>query len=153
MKTATKAQLQYFHGLLRKVGLMDEKKALVLEASKGRTESSKELTVKEMSDLIKVVAQAHDPAAIKAQEQARSADRMRKKIIGLCRDMGMEKVNGSGKTVADMPRIKAFILEKGYLKKPLNDYTNTELQTLVGQVGKIREGVATSNRNKMKVVK
>jgi hypothetical protein len=60
------------------------------------------------------------------------ADRMRKKIISLAREMGWELRTTAGKA-ADMDRIKNWVMKYGYLKKPLNDYTINELPRLVTQ--------------------
>jgi hypothetical protein len=113
-----------FHLLLTQTGKKPHKAALVYSFTNGRSESSRDMTNQEAKELVHYLENintADDPA-----------DRMRKKIISMAREMGWELRTATGK-VADMERIKNWVTKYGYLKKPLNDYQINELPRLVTQ--------------------
>jgi hypothetical protein len=113
-----------FHLLLSKTGKAPHKAALVFSFTNGRSESSRDMTEQEAKELVyylENITTADDPA-----------NRMRKKIISMAREMGWELRTTTGK-VADMQRIRNWVLKYGSLKKPLNDYTINELPRLVTQ--------------------
>ena len=113
-----------FHLLLTQANKKQHKAALVFSFTNGRSESSKDMTDQEAKELIHYLENintADDPA-----------DRMRKKIISMAREMGWELRTATEK-VADMHRIKNWVMKYGCLKKPLNDYNLTELPRLVTQ--------------------
>lgn len=96
------------------------------KASNGRTESTKELTFAEIAAIIKALSNETP------EEQA--SDTMRKKIISMAREMGWEYwCIIKQKEVADMPRIKKWCVQYGYLHKDINKYTYAELPALVTQ--------------------
>lgn len=64
------------------------------------------------------------------------ANTMRKKIIALCRSMGMERAVG-GEVKADMTAIYTFVARRTKAGKPLNEYTEAELPKLVSQIEQI----------------
>jgi hypothetical protein len=71
----------------------------------------------------------------KNMHEATAADRQRKKIIAMMREIGYEYRNQPHEGAkADMVRIKEWVLKYGYLKKDLNSYTVQELPKLVSQV-------------------
>lgn len=112
------------HLLLSQSGKAAHKKELVSSFTSGRSDSSRDMTDQEARDLISYLEgskTAPDPA-----------DRMRKKIISMAREIGWEMRTAKGK-VADIERIKNWVLKYGYLKKPLNDYGINELPRLVTQ--------------------
>lgn len=117
--------------LLTKLGKQAYKIDYVVDVTEGRTMSSKELTDKEFSILIGRLDD--ELKRVKSPEEV-SKDLQRKKIISCCREMGWEK---EGK--ADMPRIYNWVEKYGYLKKPLMQYTQAELPTLVLQAEKMRD--------------
>lgn len=119
-------QIQQINILLTEAKLREQKDALVHSYSSGRSTSMRDLYYEEADELITYLRQMHYDAA----------DRMRKKIIGILRDMGYTKVK-SGKHVADMSAVYKLIESKGYLKKPFNAYTSTELPKLVSQIESI----------------
>jgi hypothetical protein len=77
-----------------------------------------------------------ESSPINSDEHA--ADVMRKKIISMLRELGYEVYDTfKGRKVADMEKIYAFVLDKGYKKKGLNQYTYDELPKLVTQISNI----------------
>ncbi len=107
--------------LLTKTGLQGRRHAIVWDYSNGRTESSKELTSPEIARIIRDLENGF-------KELDRS-DIMRKKIISQAHEMGWEL---SGHK-ADMARINDWCQKFGFLHKPLNQYSYTELPALVSQ--------------------
>jgi ATP-dependent helicase YprA (DUF1998 family) len=146
MKKATPAQIQKFHALLNQQGLMEHKKDLVSEFTDGKQTSTKEMTLLEMINAIEHLEANASDAPTKPKIDT-ALDKQRKKIIGLCREMKME-VEKNGKTVADMPKIYAFIKQKGSLKKDLNEYTSEELSKLIPVIEKIKKYVTQKNEDK-----
>jgi hypothetical protein len=124
MSTISKPQLRNLFRLLREAGLTGRRHALIYEVTGERTESSKELTIEEYNKLkndLNVIIQKED-----------KADKMRKKIISMAREMRWEIIS-EGKTKADIKRINDWCLKFGYLHKSLNQYTEAELPKLVTQ--------------------
>lgn len=107
--------------MLTKTNLQGRRHAIVWDYSKGRTESSKELTYSEINDIIRDLE--------KGFKELDRADKMRKKIISQAHEMGWELTGHK----ADMARINAWCEKFGYLHKPLNNYSYTELPLLVTQ--------------------
>ena len=112
--------------VLREAGVndTDERHALIDTYTGGRTHSTKELNDNEALDLI------HDLGTTMGSK----SDRMRKKIIGIFRSMGVER---DGK--ADMVKIDDWCVQYGYLHKGLNDYRAKELPKLIAQVERVYE--------------
>jgi len=110
----------------------DMRQQAVLSYTDGRTIKLREMTGDEyksmITDLTKKVPQ------IQMTIGGKIADNMRKKIIALCREMGMEKQGSTGNAVADMSKVYAFVKKIGYGKKNLNNYTQEELPKLVSQI-------------------
>ena len=63
------------------------------------------------------------------QKSIDPADRMRKKILSICHDMGWELEDGR----IDWKRLNGWLIKYGYLHKKLNDYKLQELPALVTQ--------------------
>lgn len=134
-----------FFAIAKALGLNAEnRKDIAYDFSEGRTTSLKELTDKEYSAVLKSLKKRQS-----ALPSTTKGDKQRKKIIALCRDMGMEKYDTvKQKMVADMPKIYKLIVDKGYLKpKKLNDYTANELPKLVTQVQNIQLSYLEKQRN------
>lgn len=141
MKKATPAQIKKFHALLNEKRLMEHKADIVNEFTDGKQTSTKEMTMEQMIQAIEhLEANKNAKTASTKTKRDSSLDRQRKKIIGFCREMGMEKEK-NGKTVADMDSVYKFILKVGYLKKDLNDYTAQEMPILVTVIEKIKDNV------------
>lgn len=119
------AQNKIFHKLLSQLGQNDpeSKASIVLGATKGRTDSSRQMTWYEADACIKFLRGQFDDRA----------DKMRKKVIACLRSYGMVTRTPEGHLRADMPRINEWVLKYGYAKKPLNNYSLKELPKLVSQ--------------------
>lgn len=122
-------QRRKIYALLRNAGLNEgDKKELVMSFTRQRTEHSSEMSFREADELIKWLESRFS--------QLDRADRMRKKIISMAREMGWECSPASlkgAKPLADMQRINQWCTRFGYLHKPLNDYKYKELPALVTQ--------------------
>lgn len=101
----------------------DLKEELVMRFTNGRTPRSSEMDVRECQALINYLQ------ALVNKTFNDPADRMRKKILSICHEMGWELPNGK----IDWDRLNGYLTKYGYLHKELNDYTNDELPTLVTQ--------------------
>jgi len=121
----TAKQLKIMHFLLNNNKLMEYKRDLVLEYSGGRCESSKQLTEQEAQNLINHLNE-HDPS-----------DKMRKKIISICYQIGMIYGDSPEDRKMNQVKVYAFIQKIGYLKKPFNSYSRAELTKLIYQVEQI----------------
>jgi hypothetical protein len=104
----------------QRTGQKIDRQELILDFTKGRTGSLKDLSRMELSEITRELGgrMAKDPA-----------DVMRKKIISLLKYQGYTTEGGK----ADMDRIYAFIKKYGYLHKHLNSYTEKELPKLIYQ--------------------
>jgi hypothetical protein len=89
-------------------------------ASKQRTESTRELTEKEVDEIIKVL-QTNFPEVLAFTPKP--GDKQRKMIIGIAKDMQWH-VKGKKDL---MRRIDSFMLKRTKYKKKLNDLTEDEL--------------------------
>lgn len=130
MPQRTLTQNKTLHTLLGQTGLTAEKTALVREFTSSRTERSSEMSVDEAARLIKHLeeCQGQVPATIR-QADAASANQQRRRILAVAHQLRWERKDGS----VDLKRVDAFCVERGYLKKPLNDYTQDELPKLINQ--------------------
>ena len=105
------------HVLLNKLKIDAEGKAgMVSQYTNGRTDRSSKMTIDECQLLINQLN--HD-----ASPRNGESDKLRKKIISMCHEMGWELEGGK----ADMNRINQFCIKTGYLHKGLNDYQYDEL--------------------------
>lgn len=138
MTSAGVRQNKVLHLYLSKAGIdKQNKKILVREFTRGRSESSADMTYDERNNLIEYLKKLTKPTlrkeAPKKTERTEKEDRMRKKVIALCYNLQMVKENGK----IDMRRVNALCIEKGHKKKPLDDYTAEELPVLITQVERI----------------
>lgn len=132
-----KQQNKRLHGLLNELKLeadelADFKKQKALHYSNGRTDSTSKLLVHECQALINelgVVRPTVRKEREKAAQELDPSNKMRRKILSICREMGNEWFNGS----YNWPKINAWLEKFGYLHKGLNDYTEAELPKLVTQ--------------------
>lgn len=113
--------------LLTKNGLQGYRHRWCYEYSNGRTESSKELQLTEVENIITAL---EDPFKINDK-----ADTMRKKCLALAHQMRWELAGGK----IDINRVDEFCTKRGYLKKPFNDYTQKELPLLITQFEKANQ--------------
>lgn len=112
------------HALLNNTGLAEQKANLVFGFTKGRSESSKDMTDGEAIDFINYLRQQPN-----ANDEA--ANKMRRKIISLAYELHWAK---SGNWKAAVAAIDSFCLSpKGIFKKELNKHSYQELVQVVSQ--------------------
>ncbi len=110
---------------------MTEVKAdLVSQYTDRRETSTTKLTWKEARDMI--AALERQTGERKAERDAK-ADRKKKRILFYAHQMGHELPGGK----VDMDWVNGWCAEYGYLHKPLNDYTVTELSKLIWQMEQV----------------
>lgn len=118
------------HMLLSKLKVdVIDKKEMIAAVTNGRTESSADLEVMECNRLINQLKA--ELRLMTGKDQ--SSDQQRKKILYYFHELNYETPEGK----IDWSRVNPWILNYGYLHKPLNDYTNSELPKLVTQVENI----------------
>ena len=138
MKKRNEVQNRKLHLLLNKAGLMEEKPELVSFYTNGRTSSSRELSFQEAEKLIRYLESITQGKT--APTPADKADKMRKKVISVCYELGwIEPSDEPEERRINMAVIDSFLKQRGYLKKPLNDFTEKELPRLVTQFKQILE--------------
>jgi hypothetical protein len=126
----TNNQNTKLHALLSKLKIDKEmKESLVNQFTNGREISSANMTKFECKLLIEYLQKYFN------QDEAEKCDKMRRRILSLCHEMGWELENGK----VDMERVNGFCLNKGYLAKPLNNYNLKELPKLIYQFEKVYE--------------
>ena len=74
---------------------------------------------------------------IKMLQKNDPCDKMRKKIISICYQLGWIYNGNDDDKKMNMAKIDAFLKSRGYIKKPLNQYTKSELPKLVSQFQQI----------------
>lgn len=131
MKMITKSQIAAIHALLRKHDLTDNKKDIIEQISGGRVSSTSHLYFDEAMAWINAMNKAW-PAEPEKQK------RMINYIFAMAHEMGWIKevtvVTAKGmEKKKDYKDVHAWIETKGYLKKPLRQYTYEELPKLVTQ--------------------
>ena len=140
MNEITKQQITAIQTIINKdVNLKAAKEDIVMEVSKGRTVSVKELTFPEASELI---------SALKKIQPAKKVDnddpchKMRGKILSHAHELGWHKKDKHGVTIRDpatqkakidFDRVNDWCVNFGYLHKRLDKYTYEELPKLVWQ--------------------
>lgn len=117
-------QFRKMMALFQKSGLMGRRHAFAWDFSDGRTESTKDLSHKEVQNIISALEDHF--------KDLDKADVMRKKMIALARQMHWE-VDGK----ADMKRIDDFCKKNGPYKKSLNSHNIKELGILLGVFKKV----------------
>lgn len=126
----TTKQNRLMWALAKKINLdKDQIEEMVYTISKERTKSSRQLNAYEFQSLtnhLEAIGKGMAPAPEKKPED--KADKMRKKCLSICYDLGWTK---AGKL--DYPKIHEWIEKFGYLHKKFNAYTEAELPKLVTQ--------------------
>lgn len=117
--------IRQIRAIMAHQGIDEESKAaMCLSVSNGDTASLRELTDAQAITIIRQLNGQPDTPPPPGKAQA-----MRRKIIALCHEMGWKNTDGT----INMTRVNAYCTQRGYLKKPLNDYTTRELPKLVTQ--------------------
>lgn len=139
MTTALPKQIRIFNAILGKLGIMELKEDLVMQASSGRERSTKGLTSVELDALIRDLNQKQNTSTRSvshrvAEPVEAKANNMRKRILSLCYTLGWTKFDQQKlRSVVDMERLEAWLTKYGYLHKALNEYAVIELPKLVTQ--------------------
>lgn len=111
-------------------GLPIDRKELLIQYTEGKISSFKDpqLTEAVFRGFCNWVEKSYE---VKKKEdwQNTPENTMRRKIIALFKEIGYTVAGGK----ADMKAINTWSIKKGYLHKPLNEYTLKELPTLVSQ--------------------
>lgn len=136
MTTATTKQLAKIHVLLGRLALLDDKKDIILDASAGRTDSSKFLTVEEARRLISRLAE-YDPG-----------ERLKSLIFSLGYQTGIIYGSTPDDKKMNAAKLNAFLKERGTVKKELNAMHYTELVKTHRQFEAIVKSVKTAQLNK-----
>lgn len=122
------------HALLTNTGLAPQKKNLCFGFTKGRSDSSRELTDGEAREFINYLRQ--QPNAKGKWQKDEAADKMRKKIISMAHECGWHNL-ADNKWVIDMRHLDMWCQQYSYLKKEFNKYTVAELPVLVSQFERV----------------
>lgn len=135
--------IKRFYGLLKETNRTQFKETIVAAYSASQSTSVKDLTDKELQNAVDFLSQGSSNTPTLQDE---SKNKMRRKIIAICADTFQMVENGR----ADMNKIYKFVLEKGYLKKPFNEYEYNELPTLVSQFEKMQDWKSSQNSKQLK---
>ncbi|OKL40277.1 hypothetical protein [Pontibacter flavimaris] len=137
MKKRTDTQNKKLHLLLNKAGLAAEKPDLVAFYTNGRTSSSRDMYFHEAQKLIVYLESITSNSASTPTDRA---DTMRKKVIAICYELGwIEPTDSPEERKINMAVIDGFLKKRGYIKKPLNEFTVRELPRLISQFEQILE--------------
>jgi len=109
---------------------------LVKEYTDHRESSTTKLSWKEAKDMIAGLEQRTGGSWTPEQIQA---DRRRKRILHYAHEMMWVLPSAKGRLKVDVQRVNGWCISHGYLHKPLNDYTLTELSKLVWQMQQAHE--------------
>jgi hypothetical protein len=123
------------YGLFHETGTDKYRRDLVSSFTDGRTNNSAELSDLEADELIKhlekMTRKEHGPTHSGVDYKGQQ---MRRRILSLCYNVGWVIWSQTrGKHEIDWPRLNSWMIKYGYLHKPMNDYTYSELQRLVKQ--------------------
>lgn len=129
MQTITKPQTAIIGTICSKLKYTpDEKGAMISSFSQGRATHTPDLYFNEAMELIRYLNDMQKDIG-----HNRDATKMIGKIFYYAHEMGWTKRNPANKTVADGPRVDAWMLTHSYAKKKLNAYSYAELPKLVSQ--------------------
>lgn len=118
----TPAQLRLIRTLLSKMHIEEEDKESIIKGFTGnRTSHISAMRDGETKALI---------GHLQSMDGAPSSDNMRNKILFYAHEMNWHQ---PGTTKIDMTHVNNWCTKQGYLHKPLDDYTYTELPKLVSQ--------------------
>lgn len=130
---ANKQQVKAINATLASKGMMEEKKALISSFTNGRTDRCSSLTSQEAIELIQLLNRDFVPS----NEDLRK-EKMARKILAMAHELGWIKKEQVITSVGmeEKRNYKSFnewMTKFSYLKKPLSQYTYTELPKLVSQ--------------------
>jgi len=108
---------------------MEQRREIIKDFTNDRTNNSSDLYQDEIDELIYLLNQS-TPLAIDHSK----GDFMRKRILKLCYQIGYTSFDqDQNKHIVDMNRLNNWMLNYSYLRKPLNQYSYSELIKLVNQ--------------------
>ncbi|ANQ49595.2 hypothetical protein MY04_4778 [Flammeovirga sp. MY04] len=127
----THQQRKMFFAYLKELGITDQRKDLVHQYTEGRTDSTKEMTQDEVYLMLQdLLIQIHPP---KAKDQKQYVNKMRSKVVAIAVKIGMLKLEKNYEDT-DWGFFNNWMLQYGYLHKPLMKYKMNELPKLVSQL-------------------
>lgn len=137
MSIRNNQQNKRLHQLLGDLKLSKEaKEDLVYRFTNGRSTSSASMSVTECDAMINELARNLK------NSRAEKMDKMRKKIFSICHDLQWELPDGK----VDQEKLNNWLMKYGFKHKPLNDYSEKELPTLVTQFENLQKSAYASAR-------
>lgn len=138
----TPAQNKRIHQLIGQLNISAEIKAeMVFSFTENRTGSTSEMSYDEAKYFISYLEQEAKKRELKENSPE---NRMRKKVLAICHNLGWYQRNEGGKLVLknskpqlDWRRIDGFCIERGPYKKKLQEHTYQELITLISVFEKL----------------
>ena len=128
----TLQQNKQLYALFTKLNMPnDVRQDLAYQYSQGQSSSTKDLTQQQAQQLINHLN--HLAKNVTTNTAVPQGDKMRKKILSICHEMNFADATGK----LNMANVNAHCIKVGYLHKPLNAYTTTELPYLVTQYEQI----------------
>lgn len=130
--TRTKEQSQRLYAIFARLGIDQEaKEDMVYKHTNGRTNKTSAMTYLECDSMIKTLNEVgqNKRQVMASPPPSGPAQRMRRKILSICHELGWEKPGGA----IDWKILDDFMINRSYLHKLLNDYTEAELPKLVTQ--------------------
>lgn len=137
---ATNAQKRCIHRLRRQLGQDEETyRAMIYDASNGRTDSSKYLYRQEATELI---GRLLDPDGVDLERQKRQKETV-KTIYGLAMNIGILNKEYDSCDPAErqmnIAKISAFMKKRGSIKKDISRQNLEELKATLKQMWSIRQ--------------
>lgn len=132
---ATPAQRKAINAILARTGQMDNKAAIISNATNSRTTHSSALNFEEAKALLLALNRGTKPA----KTPAKPTQKMVNKLFAMAHEMGWIKeetiVTPTGmEKKKDYSRLYEWVTKYGYLHKPLNQYSYIEMPNLVAQL-------------------
>lgn len=121
--------------------MRDQKQELVQDVSGGRASSTKDLTERELQQLIDGLQ-----GFVSVPKPKNKANEKRRRIIAIAHQMGWQLeddnrriiLNKKGHPIADMKRIDAWCIKHGSFGKPLNGHSEKELSVLIRNLERVQ---------------
>jgi hypothetical protein len=128
----TNEQHKRLFGLLAKLNWMEYRYDLASSFSNQRTDSTSKLSIEECDAMITMLQ--NEVKKYEVPQEPTKLNKMRGKFFHYCHELNWKK-NGK----LDDERITNWLLKYGYMKKPLNDYTEKQMYRLLQQIEKVLE--------------
>ena len=138
-------QNKQLHSLISRFKIDKERKQeLILEVTDGRASSSADLEFTEAKKLIKHLESLNPSIPKDRGQAAMRADKMRKKILSICHEMGGDWELPGG--AINWKHLNDWLMKYGYLHKALNAYTYEQLPELVTQFEQVLKSFYTKKK-------